>query len=113
MQLAALRQLVLDALTELKAIDVVEMDVSDLTSVTDLMIVCSGRSSRHVKSIADKVIEVTKAEKMPPLSVEGHDEGDWVLLDLADIVVHIMQPSIRDFYDLEKLWSVTAERQSS
>lgn len=113
MQLESLRQIVVDALTELKAIDVVEMDVSEVTSVTDLMIVCSGRSSRHVKSIADRVVEVAKANKTQPLSVEGRDEGDWILVDLADIVIHIMQPTIRDFYDLEKLWSVTAERQSN
>ena len=100
-----LRQLILTALDDMKAVDIVELDVRDKTSVTDLLIIASGTSSRHVKSIASNVAIEAKKIGKKPLGVEGETQGEWVLVDLGDIVVHVMQPHVRQFYDLEKLWS--------
>lgn len=100
-----LKQLVLTALSDMKAENIVELDVNGKTSVTDLLIVASGTSSRHVKSIAANVALEAKKQGNKPLGVEGESQGEWVLVDLGDIVVHVMQPQVRQFYDLEKLWS--------
>lgn len=100
-----LKQLILTALEDMKAEDVIELDVNGKTSVTDLLIIASGTSSRHVKSIASNVALEAKKQGKKPLGVEGETEGEWVLVDLGDIVVHVMQPHVRQFYDLEKLWS--------
>lgn len=101
-----LHALVRKALDDLKAKDIQEIDVRGKSSVTDLLVVVSGTSSRHVKSIADEVVKQAKHAKMPPLGVEGHREGEWVLVDLGDIVVHVMLPRTREFYALERLWTV-------
>ena len=101
----ALRQLILTTIDDMKGIDVVELDVRDKTSVTDLLIIASGTSSRHVKSIAVSVASEVKKQGARTLGMEGEDQGEWVLVDLGDIIVHIMQPQVREFYDLEKLWS--------
>lgn len=100
-----LRELVVKAIEDMKGEDIVELDVKDKTSVTDRLIIASGTSSRHVKSIASSVAADAKKQGYKPLGVEGEDQGEWVLVDLGDIVVHIMQPHIRQFYDLEKLWT--------
>jgi ribosome-associated protein len=92
------------AVEELKAKDVVEIDVRGKSSVTDFMIVASGTSSRHVKSIADEVVKFAKRLDVMPLGVEGEQEAEWVLVDLGDVVVHVMLPRVREFYGLEKLW---------
>ena len=92
-------------LEETQADNIVNLDVSKQTTVTDNMIICSGRSSRHVKAIAAQVEEEMKRVGFPALTVQGLEEGTWVLLDFADFVVHVMQPDIRDFYHLEGLWS--------
>ena len=94
------------AVEELKAKDVVEIDVRGKSSVTDFMIVASGTSSRHVKSIADEVVRFAKRLGVMPLGVEGEQEAEWVLVDLGDVVVHVMLPRVREFYALERLWTV-------
>ncbi|NUS39368.1 MAG: ribosome silencing factor [Lysobacter sp.] len=94
------------ALEELKARDAVEIDVRGKSSVTDYMIVASGTSTRHVKSIADEVIRFVKRLDVQPLGVEGEREAEWVLVDLGDVVVHVMLPRVREFYALERLWTV-------
>jgi len=95
-----------DALEEVKGKDIITIDVTDITAVMDTVIVVSGSSNRQVKALANAVIEASKKAGFQPLGVEGMDGGEWVLVDLIDIVVHIMQPASRDFYELEKLWSV-------
>ena len=104
-----LRTLVLAALDDLKARDVREIDVREKSSVTDLLVVASGTSSRHVKSIADEVVKKAKQAGLPPIGVEGQREAEWVLVDLGDIVVHVMLPRTREFYGLERLWTVGDE----
>ena len=101
-----LRKLVMTALEDLKAEDIVEMDVHDKTSVTDYVVIASGTSNRHVKSIAGNVVAEAKQAGYRTLGVEEKDEAEWVLVDLGDVVVHVMQPKVRDFYDLESLWQV-------
>ncbi|MDA1074103.1 MAG: ribosome silencing factor [Proteobacteria bacterium] len=92
------------ALEEVKGRDIVAFDVRNLTDITDYMIIASGTSGRHVKALADQVIEAGKALKNPPLGVEGRETNEWVLIDLTDVVVHVMQSEARNFYDLERLW---------
>ena len=101
-----LRKRVLDALEELKAKDIREIDVRGKTSIADTLFIASGTSARHVKSIADEVIKFAKAAGVMPLGVEGQLEAEWVLVDLGDIIVHVMMPRIREFYGLERLWTV-------
>jgi len=109
MQTDELKATALKALDDLKGLDIVEYDVRELTPVTDVMVIASGTSARHVKSLADAVVMACKKAGVPPVGVEGEREGEWVLVDLGDVVVHVMQPRIREFYALEKLWSVTEE----
>ena len=95
------------AVEELKAKEVVEIDVRGKTSVTDHLVIASGTSTRHVKSIADEVIKQTKQQLgVTPLGVEGEREAEWVLVDLGDVIVHVMLPRVREFYALERLWTV-------
>lgn len=109
MSVDELRTLIKTALEDLKAVDIVELDVKDKTSVTDYIFVASGTSSRHVKSIASNVATEAKKAGHQPLGVEGETEAEWVLVDLGDIIVHVMQTQVREFYDLEGLWRVTIE----
>ena len=103
---ARLRKLVLDALDDLKARDITEIDVRGKSGVTDLLVIASGTSSRHVKSIADEVVKQAKRAGLPPIGVEGQREAEWVLVDLGDVIVHVMLPRTREFYGLERLWTV-------
>lgn len=103
----ALSNLVVEALEDVKAKDIVKLDVSELTTVTDFMIVASGTSNRHVKALADAVAEKAREAGHKPDGVEGESGSEWVLLDLGDALVHVMLPSVREFYNLEKLWSIS------
>ena len=98
--------IVLDALEEVKGKDIITLDVTRLTDVMDTMIVASGSSNRQVKALANTVIEDAKKAGFQPMGVEGMESGEWVLVDLGDIVVHLMHPTTREFYELEKLWSI-------
>ena len=102
---AVLKELVVDALEEMKAKDIVCIDVEGKTSVTDMLVIASGTSNRHVKSLVDNVAAKAKSQGFRPLGIEGGATAEWVLLDLGDIVVHVMMPNAREFYDLERLWS--------
>jgi ribosome-associated protein len=108
MQTEQLKQLVLDTLADLKARDVSVLEVRGKTVVTDFMILASGTSDRHVKAIAEAVIFRAKEAGEPPLGTEGVNEGEWALVDLNGVVVHVMLPKVRDYYNLERLWSAPA-----
>lgn len=96
----------LAALEDMKAVDVRVIDVRELTSITDIMVIAGGTSVRHVKSVADNVALQAKQHGVPAPGVEGDKGAEWILVDLGDVVVHVMMPGIREFYALEKLWSV-------
>lgn len=98
--------LAIEALEDLKAIDVQRLDVRHLTSMMDYMIVASGRSDRHVRAIADALVERCKARGVKILGQEGQESGEWILVDLTDVVVHVMLPKTRAFYEIEKLWEI-------
>ncbi|MGD8911742.1 MAG: ribosome silencing factor [Candidatus Thiodiazotropha sp.] len=106
MQIEELRDVVLQALDDMKAKDVVVLDVRGKTSITDIMVVASGTSDRHVKSIAQTVAFKAKQAGEAPLGTEGMEDGEWALVDLNGVVVHVMLPKVRDFYHLERLWSL-------
>jgi ribosome-associated protein len=108
-----LRDLVITALEDFKAIDIQQIDVSGQNPLTDLFVIASGNSSRHIKSMADNLIIKAKAAGCQPLGVEGAREAEWVLVDLNDVIVHLMLPQTRAFYNLEKLWEASSEQRSS
>lgn len=105
MQIETLKTLAVDALEELKARDITHLDVAKLTDVTDLMIIASGTSTRHVAALAQNLVEKAKEQGLQPRGVEGGANADWVLVDLGDVVVHVMLPEARTLYDLERLWA--------
>lgn len=108
----SLRDLVIDALDDIKGQDIVALDVQKQTDFADHMVVASGNTSRQVKALVDNVLERVKAEGVQVLGVEGEDSGEWILVDLADVIVHVMLPAVREFYDLERLWSVSPSDSS-
>jgi len=103
-----LKTIVLNALNNLKAHDINTLEVGEITSITDHMIVATGTSTRHVKAIADNVIKSVKSNAHQPLGVEGANNAEWILIDLGDIIVHIMLAQSREFYQLDKLWAPLA-----
>ena len=107
-----LKELVLTALEDFKAIDIQTIDVSEQNPLTELFVIASGSSSRHLKSMAENLIIRAKTAGCPPLGVEGQRQSDWVLVDLNDVIVHLMLPQARAFYNLEKLWDVSANQRS-
>ncbi len=100
------KDIVEEALADLKGQDLNVLDVTELSEVMDTLVIVSGTSSRHVKSLANNVVEECKAKGIRPIGTEGMDAGEWVLVDYGDVVVHVMQKSTREFYDLEKLWTM-------
>lgn len=112
MNIEEILQLAKTALEDLKATDITEIDVRGKTSMTDFMLIASGTSSRHVKSIAHSVVEKFKELGRKPFGVEGESDAEWVLVDMGDVVVHVMQAQIRDFYQLEKLWTMDRDADS-
>lgn len=113
MKVEELKKLAISTLEDLKAEDILVLDVKDKTTVTDWIVVASGSSSRHVKSIANSVMAAAKEAGGNPLGCEGQEDGEWVLVDLGDVIVHVMQRQAREYYDLESLWSVDmAHRQN-
>jgi ribosome-associated protein len=107
METKELLDLVVDVLDSNKATDIVTLDVHELTTITDWMVICTATSKRHVHALGDHVVMKVKSEGMLPLGVEGEAQNEWLLVDLGNIVIHIMMPEIRKFYSLEKLWSAT------
>tara|TARA_Y100000996_G_C21967770_1_gene415057 strand:+ start:58 stop:399 length:342 start_codon:yes stop_codon:yes gene_type:complete len=100
----ALKKSILNILQDNKAQNISLIDVKNKSSVTDLMFIVSGRSTRHVKAIADNLVTKLKKSKIKPLGVEGYNKSEWILLDYGDLLVHVMHPDTREFYSLEKLW---------
>ena len=113
MDVASLKPIVIEALDDMKAQNITELDVLGRTSVTDLMIIASGTSSRHVQAVADNVAERVKEKGIQPLGAEGRGNSDWVLIDLGDIIVHVMTAQAREFYDLERLWGSPEDSDNS
>ena len=101
--------LAMSVLEDMKAIDVLSIDVRELTSISDHMIFCTGTSNRHARSIIDRVVERMKEINMPILGIEGYESGQWVLIDLGDAILHVMLSEVREFYKLEDLWSIGTE----
>jgi ribosome-associated protein len=101
-----LKEIVITALEAVKGHDIQILDVRNLTDIADYMVIASGTSNRQVKALADEVVEKCKAAGYRPLGVEGELHGEWVLVDMGDVVTHIMLPQVRAFYNLEKLWNV-------
>jgi len=108
-----LRDLVLDALADFKATDIQQIDVSGQNPLTDVFVIASGNSTRHIKSMAENLIMRVKAAGCPPLGVEGQRQAEWVLVDLNDVIVHLMLPKTRAFYNLEKLWEASREQRNT
>ena len=102
---AELRDVVLNALDDIKGKDIVPLDVSTITDFTDCMIIVTGTSSTHVRALVRHVVNAAKARGREPIGVEGETTAEWVLVDLGEVVLHVMQASTRDYYDLERLWS--------
>ncbi len=104
MKAEELKGLVVEALEDRKGLDIKVLDVRDKTSVTDVLVIAGGTSGRQLKALAENVVEKVKEQGMRPLGVEGTQASGWILVDLGDVVVHLMLPETRDFYNLEKLW---------
>jgi ribosome-associated protein len=109
---ATLKAVVIDALDDMKALEIKVLDVRGLTDVADTLVIASGTSDRHVRSVAQKVVEKTKEAGFRPHGVEGQQDSDWVLIDLSEMIVHVMLPRVREFYGLEKLWDLTVTKRA-
>lgn len=110
---ASLKAVVIAALDDMKALEIKVLDVRGLTDIADTMVIASGTSDRHVRSVAQKLVEKTKAAGFRPHGVEGQQDSDWVLIDLNEMIVHVMLPRVREFYGLEKLWDMTTTKRAA
>jgi ribosome-associated protein len=110
---ASLKAVVINALDDMKALEIKVLDVRGLTDVADTMVIASGTSDRHVRSVAQKLVEKTKAAGFRPHGVEGQQDSDWVLIDLNEMIVHVMLPRVREFYGLEKLWDMPTTKRAA
>jgi ribosome-associated protein len=110
---ASLKTAVIDALEDMKAVEVRFLDVRGLTDIADFMVIASGTSDRHVRSVAQRVVEKAKQAGFRPHGVEGQQDGDWVLIDLNEMIIHVMLPRVREFYGLEKLWDMTVTKRAA
>ena len=109
----SLKTVVTDALADMKALEIKVLDVRGLTDIADFMVIASGTSDRHVRSVAQRVVEKTKEAGFRPHGVEGQQDSDWVLIDLSEMIVHVMLPRVREFYGLEKLWDMTSAKRAA
>jgi ribosome-associated protein len=109
----SLKTVILAALDDMKALEVKFLDVRGLTDIADSMVIASGTSDRHVRSVAQRVVEKAKEAGFRPHGVEGQQDGDWVLIDLNEMIVHVMLPRVREFYGLEKLWDMTVTKRAA
>lgn len=109
----SLKTVVMDALADMKALEVKLLDVRGLTDIADFMVIASGTSDRHVRGAAQRVVEKAKEAGFRPHGVEGQQDGDWVLIDLSEMIVHVMLPRVREFYGLEKLWDMTVTKRAA
>jgi ribosome-associated protein len=109
----SLATVVTNALSDMKALEIKVLDVRGLTDIADFMVIASGTSDRHVRSVAQRVVEKTKEAGFRPHGVEGQQDGDWVLIDLNEMIVHVMLPRVREFYGLEKLWDMTTAKRAA
>jgi ribosome-associated protein len=109
----SLKAVVTDALADMKALEVKILNVRGLTDIADFMVIASGTSDRHVRAVAQRVVERTKEAGFRPHGVEGQQDSDWVLIDLNEMIVHVMLPRVREFYGLEKLWDITATKRAA
>lgn len=108
-----LKTVIMDALADMKALEVKFLDVRGLTDIADFMVIASGTSDRHVRSVAQRIVENAKEAGFRPHGVEGEQDGDWVLIDLSEMIVHVMLPRVREFYGLEKLWDMTVTKRAA
>lgn len=109
----SLKNVIIDALADMKALDVKFLDVRGLTDIADFMVIASGTSDRHVRSVAQRVVEKAKETGFRPHGIEGQQDADWVLIDLNEMIVHVMLPRVREFYGLEKLWDMTVTKRAA
>ena len=109
----SLKTVVTNALADMKALEIKVLDVRGLTDIADFMVIASGTSDRHVRSVAQRVVEKTKEAGFRPHGVEGQQDSDWVLIDLNEMIVHVMLPRVREFYGLEKLWDMTTAKRAA
>jgi ribosome-associated protein len=109
----SLKTVILDALDDMKALEVKFLDVRGLTDIADFMVIASGTSDRHVRSVAQRVVEKAKEAGFRPHGIEGQQDGDWVLIDMNEMIIHVMLPRVREFYGLEKLWDMTATKRAA
>ncbi len=112
MQVNEIKNIAINALDDAKALNIKCLDVKDISTIADHMLIASGTSKRHVRSVAENLVVKIKKSGMQPIGTEGEDEAEWILVDLGDVLVNIMMPDARERYDLEKLWSPSFDQET-